>query len=201
MIVPAKPTIDPTAMRKTVMDRIAQSCSIIRREQWGARPPVHPLDPDWRYDAIVVHYSGHDTYSMRAIQDLDIDHRHWDDFAYHYAVGKDGRIFEGRELIYKASHLLHQNTGKIGIVCLGDFDASWRNLFAGRPYAGDAIDMPMLVSLKRLSMTLQATFPIRTFGGHKEYGLTDVCPGSNLLPKVIAMRTELGLQAPVFRNL
>lgn len=59
----------------------------------------------------------------------------------------------------------------------------------------------MLDALRGLSRALMLRFPITTFGGHKEYGISDSCPGSNLLPHVVAMRTELHLAAPVFHKL
>ena len=138
---------------------------------------------------------------MRAIQDFDHDHRDWDDIAYHYAVSPTGMLFEGRELMFKGSHVKLQNTGKVGIVCIGDFDVSLRNLFEGKAYGGDGVQTAMLASLERLSRTLVANFPITTFGGHKEYGETGTCPGTNLLPAVQAMRGRLRLAAPTFRKL
>lgn len=194
------PPPDPLAANRAIEDQIATACGIVRRGEWGARAPATALAPDWNYDSIVIHYSGHETYSMRGIQDFDMDHHHWDDFAYHYAVGKDGKMYEGRELVFKGSHVVSQNTGKIGIVCLGDFDTSWRNIFAGQSYSGDAVPSVMLTAVKRLSLALIGRFPIKTFGGHIEYGVTDTCPGNNLLPPVVAMRGELKLAAPVYRT-
>lgn len=138
---------------------------------------------------------------MRAIQDFDLDHQSWEDIAYHYAVFPTGALFEGRELMFKGSHVKLQNTGKIGVVCIGDFDASLRNLFEGRAYGGNSVQPAMLASLGRLSRTLVANFPISTFGGHKEYGETETCPGTNLLPAVQVMRARLRLAAPTFRKL
>ena len=111
------------AYRALTMDAIALACNVIRRSQWGAKQPTGNLDPDWHYNAIVVHYTGHeDLQTMKAIQSFDLDHRHWQDVAYHYAVSPSGQVYEGRQIIFKGSHIKLQNTGKIGIVCMGDFD-------------------------------------------------------------------------------
>ncbi len=59
----------------------------------------------------------------------------------------------------------------------------------------------MLSALEKLSRTLVANFAIATFNGHKEYGETETCPGTNLLPAVQALRTKLNLSAPMFRKL
>lgn len=193
---------DEVAQRKATEDRVASICGIVRRAAWGANAPTRPLEPDWNYDSIVVHYTGHGSFpDMKSIQTFDVNHQAWDDIAYHYAVSPNGRLFEGRELIFKGSHVKLQNTGKIGIVCMGDFDSGLLNLLEGHAYGGDAVQQPMLASLKQLSRTLAVTFPIKVFGGHMEFGESASCPGTNLLPAVKAMREELKLAAPVFRKL
>ena len=58
----------------------------------------------------------------------------------------------------------------------------------------------MLDSLARLSQTLMTVFPIRIFGGHMEFGDSETCPGSALLPAVQAMRNQLHLAAPVHQS-
>ncbi len=190
------------ATRRVVEDSIASALHITRRAAWGARAPTRPLDPDWDYDSIVVHYTGHDTYeSPLAIQNFDVGHQHWQDIAYHYAISPAGRIYEGREIVFKGSHVKLQNTRKVGIVCMGDFDSTVYNLLAGKAYSGDQVQSSMLDALRRLSRELMRRFPIATFGGHKEYGVSESCPGSNLLPRVQAMRTELRLAAPIFEKL
>ena len=196
--------LDPALLssRRATADAIASVLHIVRRSAWKARPPTRPLDPDWDYDSIVVHYTGHDTYeSPLAIQDFDVGHQHWDDIAYHYAISPAGRIYEGREIVFKGSHLKLQNSRKVGIVCMGDFDSTVFNLMAGKAYSGDEIRSLMLDALRALSRELMRRFPITTFGGHKEYGVSESCPGSNLLPRVAAMRKELRLAAPVFQKL
>lgn len=190
------------AYKHAVMAMIAKSCGIVRRAEWGAQPPKSRLAPDWSYDAIVVHYTGHDNLnSMSAIQDFDLNHRHWDDIAYHYAVSPAGRIYEGRELIYKGAHVKLQNTGKIGIVCMGDFDTGLLSWWGGHGWDGDPVQSAMLAALERLSRALIASFPIKAFGGHMEYGDSDTCPGSKLLPAVQAMRDRLKLATPVHKSL
>lgn len=183
--------------RKQIEDAVAGALKMVRRKEWKAQPPVKELELDWDYNSIVIHYTGHDKFTTAAdIQKFDLEHRHWDDIAYHYAVAPEGTIYEGRELVYKGSHIFKQNTGKIGIVCMGDFDANWRNLLVGEPLSGDDVKASMLDAVKRLTDALRARFPIAYFGGHMEFGDSDTCPGSKLLAKVKEMRTELGLQAP-----
>jgi hypothetical protein len=79
--------------RRVVEARIAQGLGITRRAAWGARSPARPLDYDWHYGSIVVHYSGHEYYpDMRSIQNFDLNHRHWEDVAYHYGIAGNGKM-------------------------------------------------------------------------------------------------------------
>ena len=196
----SRPTEQELAGRRAVQARILQSAAIQPRATWNPKPPSGQLELDWNYNSIVVHYTGHENYpTMRSIQELDMEHKRWQDFAYHYAITKEGQIIEGREILYKGSDVLLQNTGKIGIVCMGDFDSSVRNLLMLKSYGGESVPAAMLSSLRRLASVLRQNFLVQYFGGHIEYGTTETCPGSNLLPLVQQMRSELHLSAPSFR--
>ncbi len=191
---------EPAPGRRAIVDSIAADLKIVRRAAWGAKPQARVPELDWDYTAIVIHNTGHGSIdTMPKIQDLDQNTRGWDDVAYHYAVRADGVIFEGRELVYKGSDVRNQNTGKIGIVCIGDYDKTPLNWLSGRAYAGDAILPAMLDSVRRLTVRLRSSFPIVFFGGHIEYGDTADCPGSEMLPKVAEMRAALGFKVPIKR--
>ncbi len=188
--------------RKAVMDQIAADLKIKRRGDWSARPAARPLETDWNYNAIVVHNSGHNHLDdMQKIQDFDLDKRDWEDIAYHFGIMPDGSIFEGRQLIYKGGDVKMQNTGKIGIVCIGDYDSSVINWFALRPYSGDPVTDAVIKSVEALSRRLLRAFPlIACFGGHIEYGDTYDCPGSNLMPYMDKLRQTLSLKKPMKRS-
>jgi hypothetical protein len=189
-----------TQRHVSIMNDVAKYKNIIRRSVWGAMPPTSPLVPDWGYDSIVVHYTGHNNLTTpHAIQGYDIEHDHFDDIAYHYIIEPGGLVYEGRELIYKGSHTYQQNTGKIGIVCVGDYDSGFLSLLRGHGFSGDPIRHPMIDSLRDLTKYLNIFFAIRTFGGHKEYGFSATCPGDQLLPIVQSIRQEFGFSAPVYR--
>lgn len=192
---------NPAEDQQAVEDAIASDVGIVRRSGWSAGNPRHALETDWNYDSIVIHNSGHghlDT--MAKIQGFDFDTRHWDDIAYHYGIMPDGTIFEGRELRYKGADVKNQNTGKIGIVCIGSYDEGVMNWFGGRGYGGDPVVPAMLSSIRKLSRRLMKAFPtIRYFGGHIEFGTTSDCPGSELMPYMDTFRKEFGLAVPVNR--
>jgi hypothetical protein len=184
--------------RKAVMDQIAADLSIKRRANWAAREPATGLEADWNYTAIVLHNSGHSHLDdTQKIQDFDLDQRHWDDIAYHFGIMPDGSIFEGLQLIYKGGDVKNQNTGKIGIACIGDCDSSVINWLNQRPYAGDPVTGAVIKSVTALSLRLMRAFPsIVYLGGHIEYGDTLDCPGSNLMPYMDKLRQALGLKKP-----
>lgn len=188
--------------RRSVMDDIASRCNVRRRATWDALAPTSTLEYDWDYTAIVIHNTGHGWHNTpKEIQVFDMGDQHWQDISYHYLVDSAGTITEGRELIYKGSHTKLQNSNKIGIVCIGDYDAGWRSVAGGHGYWGDPVMQPMLDAVVFLSRKLVEYFPITEFGGHIEFGDTLDCPGSKLLAYVRAMRSQLGLLAPVHRSL
>jgi hypothetical protein len=187
--------------RNAIMDQIVSDLKIKRRSEWKAAPPARPMETDWDYTAIVIHNSGHSHLDdMQKIQNFDFSHRNWDDIAYHYGIMPEGTIFEGRQIIYKGADVKNQNTGKVGIVCIGDYDSSIVNWFALRPYSGDPVTDKLIASIEALSRRLMKAFPtIAYFGGHIEYGDTHDCPGSNLMPNMDKLRNSLGLKKPVKR--
>jgi hypothetical protein len=192
----------PSSDREVIMNQIIDDVGIVRRDAWSAKSPTTSLDLDWDYDSIVIHNSGHghlDT--MLKIQKFDLEKRHWEDISYHYGIMPDGTIFEGRQLIYKGADVKNQNTGKIGIVCIGDYDSGVVNWFSGRAYKGDPVLPKMLDSVRKLTRRLMAAFPtIVRFGGHIEYGDTSDCPGDMLMPYMDTLRKEFGLLVPIKRS-
>ena len=188
--------------REAVMEDILSSLNVLRRNSWGASAPAKPLDPDWDYEAIVIHNTGHghiDT--MKKIQSFDFSDRGWDDISYHYGITSSGSIMEGRQIIYKGADVKNQNTGKIGVVCIGDFDGGVRGWLSGHGTGGDPITAAMQAAIKRLTVKLRLVFPtIKYFGGHIEYGDTADCPGSHMLPVVASLRKEFGLATPIKRS-
>ena len=86
----------PDFHQRFVMNNVAAACHVIRRARWGAKPPTAPLERDWNYNSIVIHFTGRAHLStMPLIQAYDVGHDHFTDVAYHYAVTATGQIFEG----------------------------------------------------------------------------------------------------------
>ena len=73
---------------------------------------------------IVLHYSA--TYADQDLTAKDIDAMHkargWKMIGYHYVIRRGGMIEKGREENELGAHVGGQNSGKIGICCIGGLD-------------------------------------------------------------------------------
>lgn len=58
---------------------------------------------------------------LRRVERYHRNERKWCAIGYHYIVGKDGRIYEGRPVKYQGAHVLSNNEHNIGISVAGDF--------------------------------------------------------------------------------
>ena len=167
---------------------------IIERSKWGTRQPkIIKLVSDWEHNSIVLHHSGNlGEKDPKKIEHLHMDKRNWDDVGYHYLIKPNGEIFEGRKIYNKGSHVGGANTGKIGVLLMGDYDEQWWDF-------DDTLSESHISSTNALIKTLVNNFPkIRMLGGHREY-LPDkgyTCPGNLIMDIVDRMREKHGLEKP-----
>ncbi|XP_011300882.1 peptidoglycan-recognition protein SC2-like [Fopius arisanus] len=107
------------------------SPTIIKRAEWGARPPrktpeqlsVNP--PPF----VIIHHADSDGCTsqaicqarVRAFQNYHMDHNNWDDIGYNFLVGEDGNIYEGRGWRIRGAHSPSYNTKSMGICFIGNF--------------------------------------------------------------------------------
>jgi hypothetical protein len=180
--------------------------AIVPRADWGARPldwnapeETGPFDalsnlegvlvypPELRgvLTTIVVHHSAFGTSEPAAIQDLHMDARGFADIAYHYVIGLDGTIYEGREIHVRGAHVQGYNTGSLGIVLIGNFNE-------GEPSAAQVESLSGLVDY------LRYTYGIRYLAGHKDYPEQSpdgtLCPGEHLYALLPGLARELGMR-------
>ena len=133
-------------------------------------------------DTIVIHHTASNTHrsnSLMAANTIYNYHartRGWGDVGYHYLIGADGKIYEGRqggpEVI--GGHVAQQNGGKIGIALLGDY------------HEGSRIPAPVAESLSALAYDLAEHYNIdlsRNLVGHSDLDAT-ACPGVYTQPYV-----------------
>jgi len=165
---------------------------IIFGQEWGAAAANHEAknekgffsaeNPDgWRiysedlreiYNTVVIHHSvideGDDLASLKEVQRLHQIDRGWADVGYHFLIGKEGSIYEGRPLNVRGVHVAGYNTGTVGVCLIGNFMED--TLSDLQTQATDAI-------VQWLAVRLQLTH----LAGHRDFNGQTVCPGDNLV--------------------
>jgi hypothetical protein len=141
---------------------------------------------------IVVHHSALPVeQGPLEIQTLHMEKAGYADIGYHFIVGHDGTLYEGRPLQTRGAHTEGFNTGTVGIVLLGNFENS-------DPTTAQ------LLTLNQLIRFFKNRYQITHLAGHQDFNPEiTVCPGETLyalLPE-IADRAGLiygtsGYQAP-----
>jgi N-acetylmuramoyl-L-alanine amidase len=146
---------------------------LISREEWGAAPPRGVFTPQDEIDHITIHHSGDivSTTGPAHFRSWQAWHFHlgWPDIAYHFIIGRDGNVYEGRPLTAVGDTATEYDpTGHLLIVLEGDFD----------------VMTPTDDQLERLAelvawASLRFDVPLDEIAGHRDYAAT-TCPGDNL---------------------
>jgi N-acetylmuramoyl-L-alanine amidase len=116
---------------------------------------------------------------VRGIQTFHQDGRGWADIGYHYVIGRDGNVYEGRELGVQGAHAgAGNNEENLGISLIGDFTAS-------------PPDARQLETTRLFLIAQQERYgvPMAEVYGHREFKPTE-CPGSALFAWLEAYRAE-----------
>jgi len=106
---------------------------IVKRSEWGALEPRHPatkLDSLPATYVIISHTASTPCltnmkciYHLRNIQTLHMKQYGWDDIAYNFIVGGNGKVYEGRGWDVEGAHTKNWNKRSIGIAFVGEFGA------------------------------------------------------------------------------
>jgi hypothetical protein len=167
------------------------------RSQWNARPAkTATMVASPGYNNATIHNSGRSgKTNPNDIQNMHIDDNGWDDVGYHFMVNPQGTVFMGRDLQYTGAHVANNNTGRIGILVMGDYESSaWKQFgdFSsdGQPPAAQLSAVFLLID------RLQQRYPLQTIGGHSDYGGGSDCPGDLLYPQINVIRRRTGLGGP-----
>jgi len=102
---------------------------IVPRSAWTDRPVGPNRKPMNGVRRITVHHTGEhpglegvpQVEVLRRIERYHREERRWCAIGYHYIVGKDGRIYEGRPAQFQGAHVLSENEHNLGISVDGDF--------------------------------------------------------------------------------
>lgn len=192
--VPQMVTITATPLPSVTPQPIAYPL-MIPREAWGALTPNHNAENEngfydpttnpegWRvydvpleqaYQTVVIHHSvimenNDDVATLLEIQQAHRNDRGWADVGYHYFVGREGIVYEGRDIRVRGTHTAGFNTGSVGVCLLGDYTSQ---LPTERQIRGAEGLINWLA--QRLELTHLAA--------HNMFNTTTLCPGGNLLP-------------------
>ena len=174
--------------------------NLVTRPEWGASPPNGVLVPHVPYRGAIHHTAMNRITTleqgeaeMKFMQDLHMLGNGWKDIGYHYCIDDSGRIYQGTEVQFVASHTDNNNTGNVGVSFMGEFSSS----------------IPTQKALNACAQQmayLETRYPIRTDSilGHREYVPSTTCPGNAayaLLPdlrNVIRQKVSLGF--PYVKN-
>jgi LysM repeat protein len=130
-------------------------------------------EPDMKIDTIVLHYSA--TYADQNLTVKDIDKMHrargWLGVGYHYVIRRDGVVEQGRPENVVGAHVGGQNTGKLGICCIGGLDRA-----TGPNKGVDNRTPAQIESQIRLIKSLLKKYPGARVVGHRDLAPTQ-CPG------------------------
>jgi N-acetyl-anhydromuramyl-L-alanine amidase AmpD len=110
-------------------------------------------------------------------------HNAWTDIGYHYIVSSEGPIYEGRDIRVRGAHVDSRNTGKIGVLLLGDFSPGRTfeclNIQVTLPLDFGGDDRPTKAQVNStiaLIRWLDYEYGIEDVVGHRDVDST-LCPG------------------------
>ncbi len=153
----------PVALRPYRID-------VIPREEWGAATPTGAF-ASHEIDELTIHHSddGGTSAGPQLYRAWQAWHQHlgWPDLAYHFIIGVDGTVYEGRPIgAVGDTATEYDPTGHLLIVVEGDFDH-------------ESPSPAQVESLSQMVAWASMYFDIPTITGHRDHAST-TCPGDGL---------------------
>ncbi|MBN1994692.1 MAG: N-acetylmuramoyl-L-alanine amidase [Anaerolineae bacterium] len=208
------------------MANILKNLSIIKREAWGATfGPDWPASPAWppvyhTPQFLVIHHTvtSNQWQPLAAVQAIWRYHAQtqgWGDIRYHYLIGQDGIIYEGRyrgeqpsNIYVEGGQTMTSNTHKLGITLLGQFEPSAAKPPPGEPTPAALDALVWLLAAIAYDMQLDPlgethhplenkTYPV--ISGHRDHYRTS-CPGGNLYKLLPAIRQRVAAEVQRLRE-
>lgn len=170
---------------QTVHQGLELPSFLIGRAAWGARNPGTVCGSRHNPTYITVHHTVTGTPDsmsaparMRAIQAFHIDGRGWCDIGYHFLVGHDAKIYQGRASHeHTGAHVGNANANNVGVSFMGTFMSSpGQNVPENMMNAGADI-------IGWLARRYAIPFERSRIRGHQEWAAT-ACPGDTLFPRL-----------------
>lgn len=167
----------------------------VSRSQWGAAPPVAPVRPH-TLSRLTLHHTGTPQDTARSLEEKMValqrfsqteaplaDGRMkpiWADIPYHFYVGVDGRVAEGRELAYAGdTNTSYDPAGHLLVVVEGNFESD--TLTAAQRHT-----LEILVP----ALARRWGIPAERLAAHRDFAST-LCPGENLYQQLPRLRMLL----------
>jgi hypothetical protein len=184
-------TSQPATRPSTIEPAIPSGPSgVIARSSWAGGAPVPALmDRMLPVNKITLHHDGMNAFTSASqadaaerLENIRLAHRghNWGDIGYHYVIDPAGRVWEGRPLMYQGAHVRDQNEGNLGVCVLGNFERQ-------------APNQAQLNTVEHFVAALMTRYRVgvRNVYTHRELAAT-ACPGRNLQPRLVSMRTRGG---------
>ena len=162
---------------------------LVRRSDWGAKPPNGNYIPHTP-KKITIHHTGGNyplTYDdavieIEVIQEYHQEARGWIDIGYHFLIDPSGNIFEGRPILAVGAHVAGLNIDNIGISVMGNYHQPINNEVTQR-------SLSALITLVRY-LKEQYGITKNSFYAHRDLAPT-YCPGDNLYAKMPYLKNEI----------
>jgi hypothetical protein len=207
------------------MDTLA-NIPIVKREEWGANfDPAWPSSPAWPpvYHTpyfVVIHHTATSNQTpplaaLRAVWRYHAQTQGWGDIRYHYLIGADGVIYEGRwrgdrpvNIYVEGGQSMVSNTHKVAVTLLGQFEPSAPNPPPAEPTPAALQAVVKLVGAMAYTLGLdplaQALHPIENkvypvISGHRDHYRTS-CPGGNLYRLLPSLRQQVAAEIARLRS-
>jgi hypothetical protein len=147
---------------------------VVSREQWGARPAETSRMVPHVIERLTVHHagvgpSGSGPALMRTHQSSHMDGQDWPDLAYHFVIGVDGTVYEGRDPRFRGDTATsYDTTGHFLVMLEGNFDVE-----EPTPAQIDSLTAVLAWAVERYDVSPA------TIAGHGDFAAT-ACPGRYL---------------------
>lgn len=158
------------------LEQPGQGFVLVPRSVWTRKPVGANHNMMNGVTRITVHHTGEhaglaDLPTVEVLKRIERYHREerkWCAIGYHYIVGHEGRIYEGRPAQYQGAHVLGENEHNLGISVAGDF---MRKLPSQRQLNALRAFLDQMCAKYRVAKT-------RVFG-HRDLNRS-LCPGDAL---------------------
>lgn len=149
---------------------------IVPRGSWTKARVARNNRPMDGITRITLHHTGEHA-GLEGLPDIEVvrrielyhrNEKRWAAIGYHYLIGKDGRVYEGRPVQFQGAHVSGENDHNLGISVMGDFQ---RSLPSPRQLA--VVEAFLNDSRARFKIGKNRVF------GHRDLNAS-ICPGNAL---------------------